>query len=455
MGSVNNLKQFRETQQTDNTPIKDAEGAVGDTEDDVNGGSLVLEYHTTDYTLEEYEDYKLDKEGQKIKDENDEPEMVTKTRPKFENGRVLTIVKGHKDWIIQDYPCPYIDGPEFVVSGLPQTGKLFGRSEGKAIEPHMKAINQLISNALDNTEYFGNPFMEVIEAFLSDPANAYAPGPGERIPVNKIGGIQLHTPDPIAAFVYNMIGLLKDDADLVQGTTDSFRGLQSSSQSSGEKEKALIVQSGGRVQPKVEDIVTFVEDFYKHCADIVQHLYSDDPILQQVEDDEGGNEQFQPFNPQEGRNMRFNITVKQASMLPVDKQALFEEAVALFQRGGISIEHLIDLAPTLEDKKRAKEYVAKQRQAQEQQGDPEEEARIQEEVQARAEEIMQIEDEDEKMQALEQMWAENPEATFMVLNMLAEAAPEDRAVKAFVQNHAQELQALAEQMQQQQAQPAQ
>ena len=76
-----------------------------------------------------------------------------------------------------------------------------------------------------------------------------------------------------------------------------------------------------------------------------------------------GAAQFEEFRPLEGANIRLKVDVSTESMLPFDNYAEWEEAKLLFESGNMSAEQFIDLAPSLRDKQRAKEFVAERQQA--------------------------------------------------------------------------------------------
>ena len=138
------------------------------------------------------------------------------------------------------------------------------------------------------------------------------------------------------------------------------------------KVRSLISQGVGRLQPKTQAFVELSRQLYTHWAYIIQAYYPNE-IVQRI-DDKPGDARYELFEPQSMPDAIFDVKVSLQAMLPVDDEAEFIEAQALFQAGVetlgyplISPEHLIELAPSLQDKQRAKEWLASvQKQVQEQ-----------------------------------------------------------------------------------------
>jgi len=120
---------------------------------------------------------------------------------------------------------------------------------------------------------------------------------------------------------------------------------------------ALISQATGRMQPKVSTFVKLTRQLYEHWAYIIRHYYPD--TILQKDEDEKGNLKYSYFNPKKYEEVLLSIDINVMTMLPFDIFAEWEEANILYDKQALNPEQLIYVAPSLRDKRRAKDYVAK------------------------------------------------------------------------------------------------
>ena len=344
-----------------NARVKDI---ISGSETKQEGRSLVLEYYCGDpeRMKEQYEDYEYDYSGKRKKDTNGDYLKTMKSRLKYPNGKIVTIIRNYKDTVVDLRPNIYPRLPFFDTTNHKRVGDFWGLSDGTNIETHVLAINQAMSNRNDNLRFIGNPDIEVlegsgIEEVTNEPGAVYH----SAIP----NAIRKIAPPPISSDSQRFIDDMRSDADRILGLSDAFRG-QSKSGDSGLKTQSLIAQATGRLQPKVTEFVNLARELYRHWAYIIQNFYPE-TMLQVINDGDTETISYEEFRPQEFSAIKLSVDVSTHSMLPFDKYAEFQEAQVLLQAGAISQEQFIDLAPSLRDKQRAKEHVRKQRQEQEQQ----------------------------------------------------------------------------------------
>ncbi len=338
--------------------VEKAKGMVGMTTHKSEGHALVLEYYTPDDTEEEYDDYEYDSTGKRLKDETGN--LITKIlkREMYPNGKIITIVRSHKNKIVSEVQNPYKRLPFFDTTNNPRAGDFWGTSEGQNIENQMLALNQVLSNRNDNIRFLGNPETVVdeksgIDEVTNEPGHVYYSNVPN--PIVKIA------PPPMGTDAERFAMYLREDADRTRGIADVFRGL-SQSGDSGTKVQSLISQATGRLQPKTLAFVEFSRQIYEHWANIIQTFY-DAPIYQKA-DDEEGQAVYDVFHPQDGADIDLLVDVSTMSMLPFDKYAEWDEAMKLVELGFMSPEQFIDLAPSLRDKQRAKDFLAQQQEQQ-------------------------------------------------------------------------------------------
>lgn len=344
--------------------------------DEVQGKKLregycqVIECYMPDGTEEEYQDYLYEKDGSKIF-EDGKPKVENKKRKKFASGyKIVTIVKNNPGWILAETENKYEDGlPNFFeIKNNAQSGDFYGISDITMIEDPIDRINVLSSNINDNIRLHGNPIKwELINSKVKDDEES----------TNEIGKIAMvKVPNAIGYVQPPTIGFdikwfimefLMAMIDRVTKLSDAIRGFNAFAQDSGKKIRELRMAGLGSFQPKLDAHVQLAKDLYRHWAYVHQNF--DERIILQKNEDEFGESNFEEFIPNEMKEIKFEIDVSQDTIMPNDPTGEFEEGLVLFDRGIkrlgtplISPEQLIDLAPTLEDKTRAKKYVAREQE---------------------------------------------------------------------------------------------
>ena len=323
-----------------------------------DGRSLVIEYYAGDpeRIQEQYEDYEYDDDGKRKKDSDGNYAMKKMSRAKFPYGKIITIVRNHKDKVVDCRPNIYPRLPFFETTNHKRTGDFWGMSDGVNIETHVLAINQAMSNRNDNLRFIGNPDIEVLEGSgIEEVSNE----PGAVYHSALPNAIRKIMPPPMGSDSQRFIDDMRRDSDRILGLSDAFRG-QSASGDSGLKTQSLIAQATGRLQPKVSEFVNLARELYQHWAYIIQNFFPEQ-MLQVVEDGDAEQVTYEEFYPSQYADVDLNVDVSSQSMLPFDKYAEFQEAQVLLQAGAISQEQFIDLAPSLRDKQRAKDHVRQER----------------------------------------------------------------------------------------------
>ena len=318
-------------------------------------------------TMEDYEDNSYNDDGTRSMDEDGNPKQEVKQRQMFPDGKkVCTVIRNLKNQIVREEANPYGRLPFFMTINYPRQGDFWGISDGQNVENHIQAINQAMSNRNDNLRYIGNPITEIldgsnIEAVQNEPGTVYR--------VTQPNSVRHISPPSMGGDGRYFVDDLRTDSDRILGMSDAFRGFGAPGDS-GVKTQTLISQATGRLQPKVQSFIDFSKAMYEHWAYLMQTYYPD--MVQRVEDEQGV--QYENFQAQAGADIKLVVDVTTTSMLPFDKYAEFQEAQQLYQmldpttqKPLISPEHLIDLAPSLRDKQRAKDHVSLEQEKVEQQ----------------------------------------------------------------------------------------
>lgn len=356
------------------TSILNKKGDDKPKEEKKDGYCLVIEcYMPAEDMDENYEDNDYDEKGARKVDANGNPVKITKTRKKFPNGhKIVTVIKNNPDWILDESPNKYKDGlPPFPeIKNNSQPNDFYGISDMCMIEDLVTRVNMSASNLNDNLRLTGNPIKwEVIGSRVSKP--------DEDEDTNEIGKVvnvkqkdamgYLNPPSVGFDIKWWIVEFLMKMIDRVTKLTDAIRGFNSYATDSGKKIRELKLSAAGAFQPKLDAQVQFARDVYEHWAYIHQNL--DPRTFIQKNEDEFGEANFEEFIPAKMSEIELEIDVSGDTIMPNDPTAEFEEGLLLFDRGLkrigtplISPEHLIDLAPTLEDKTRAKKYLASEQQ---------------------------------------------------------------------------------------------
>ena len=327
----------------------------------------------------EDEDYKKDENGRMVFDEDEKvkTEKVKKTVPRFPSGyKRVTIIKGHKDWILEEVDNPYKRPPFFESRNIPQAGDFFGISEIKNIEDLIMRMCNSASNLNDNLRITGNPKL-VAPRDASSKVSQGEDFDDEPV-TNELGGVAYTDntqgmrwlePPRLGFDAKWWMDFLKGWIDRISHQPDAVRGFNEFSQDSGKKIKELRIAAMGTMQTRIDEQIEICKDLYQHWVFIYQNFYPG-TIIQKA-DDEFGNSNFEMFNPSDAKDIEFTVDVSQLSILPADPESEFETGMALAKLGLevygyplISAEHLLDLAYSLEDNARAKKYIAEQQEAQ-------------------------------------------------------------------------------------------
>jgi hypothetical protein len=149
--------------------------------------------------------------------------------------------------------------------------------------------------------------------------------------------------------------------------SDALRGFNQFSQDSGKKVRELRAAALGTFLPKLEEVTNFCRQYYAHIAWIYQNLWPEDYAFIQHMEDEEGSDNFEAFNPSEGRGINLHVTVSSRSLLPFDPDAAFSQLVELYTLGMkrtgqplVPAEMVVEAATEIRDPGRAKKWLAQQ-----------------------------------------------------------------------------------------------
>ena len=324
------------------------------------GYALVIEMYSG--PTDEEEDYPepvYDESGKAKVNEAGEKVTMTKKRLAYPYGKIEIVIRNDRSGIIKTVPNPYKGTFGFFIgANFKRRGDIWGTSEAKNIEKHIHVKNMIMSNVTDNIKATGNPqkykLQHVKEVVNNDPQKVYTVQSS-----TDVGNIQ---PPTMPNYIQNFLIYLDQDRDKKDGMTDAWRGLGAPGDS-GTKTQALIAQSSGRMQPKVEEWLDLYRKLYQLWTFIIRNLYPDEII--QKDEDKAGKVSYGVFRTKEFKDVNVKVDVNAMSMMPFDNYIELQEAIALnthtvsaFGYPVISVEQLIDISASLRDKQRAKEYAA-------------------------------------------------------------------------------------------------
>ena len=377
------------------TPVGDTKGERLDTLEQGEalkpgkdkGQSLVLAcYWNCDYPLYESFDGQED-EGesdhtQKVSTEkkSDNQEPVGRTGDKdgcYENGRLTIISYSKKGLILYDGPNDYGVIPYFMAKNYSESSSFWGKPESKQMESYIKNSSMIMSQTTDNIRLTANPKHEV---HIASGIKANEPGTGHQSRVPN--GFKWIIPPLLRiADTIGFLNYLDKKRDDTSGIQDSWRGY-SRPGDSGRKAELLRNTTGGRIEPSVDELVDMYKELAKHWNYIVQNMYYE-PKLHKIKDEKDPNKQFVMFQgtaidapgraelPEDqnsygpyapANEMEFEVDISAESMIKHNEAAEFDElsAIAKAQIEGVNkefIDLLIDVAPNIRDKSRAKQAV--------------------------------------------------------------------------------------------------
>jgi len=312
-----------------------------------SGSVRILECYLKDNSVEEFERIETDEKNDIKYDEWNKPKKSIETREAYPGLRKVTIARSSEQWIIEDTHVERI--PVFEVTNYPQHGKYWGTSEADNLVPHMKAKNILLSNSIDNARLTGNP-QKVKTIGCQEQLNNV---PGATFIEEFPNSIRNLPPPNESSGIHHNIAYLDMDGDKKTGANDALRA-QSQAGDSGSKVRALYSQAQGRLKPKLRAFRVFYRELFQYWADTIQQHYTE-PIIHETETVDGEKD-YLVFDPQRFKDIELKVRIDEQSLIPKDSYQEFEEAQLLINFGAISLEQLVDTAPTI-DKERAKRHL--------------------------------------------------------------------------------------------------
>jgi hypothetical protein len=340
--------------------------------------------------VEEYDDeeYKKDEEGQ-IETDTQKGEVVKvpvkKTRPMFPSGyKCVTIIYGHKDWIIAEEDCPYapwgFPQPPFIADYCTKDPfDFYGVSQFKQTKELMAQINVLVSNWIDVVRHTGNAILVISRGAnrTEDAMNAGEGQTNEEPLVAQTGEIwREDIPNSIRWLEHPTIQDARYLLEWLMGfhdrsthLSDAMRGFNQFSQDSGKKIRELRAAAVGTFGPKMDEVVEFCTEIFRMWAWIDANMGNEDDVLLQEAEDENGDAKFNKFIPAKGRNIKMQVEVSVRSLLPDDPEETFLQVMQLAQMmipgtqmSMVPPEVIIDNSYAVNDHQRMKAWVAKQQQ---------------------------------------------------------------------------------------------
>jgi hypothetical protein len=316
-----------------------------------------------------------------------EKEEVVEPQAKFPSGyKVVTIVFGHQDWIVAEEDCPYAPHgkpqPPFVrMAGYLPSDDFWGVSEIKQIGDLIGQICLSASNMSDILRFTGNAPLVLprdMKAQRGQPVDAKTDGENDVEDQSLIaqpgeiwytdGKVYFLQPPSTGFDVKWWIEWLLQMVDRVTHLSDAMRGFSQFSQESGRKVRELRAAALGTFAPKLDEVVEFVNEVYRLWAWIDIHMTPDEVILQKQEDEEG-EANFSKFTPGIGQMFNFFISVSARALIPDDPDERFNQVMQLYQLGMkrtgtplVPPEMVIDNATAIEEKQRARKWLADQQQ---------------------------------------------------------------------------------------------
>jgi len=328
------------------------------------GHAMVLECYMPDSSEMEYETEIYDDEtGERKINDDGSVQVEKRMRQRFASGaKRVTIILGHEDWIVEESENPFGRPPFFENVNYRQSGDFYGISEIAQIEDLALRVNLMASNVTDNIRFTGNPKMVIGEGTrVSGDDNAEITNePGQILVSPNPAGVRFLEPPRLGNDVKWWLEYLKNWVDRITHLSDALRGFNQFSEDSGRKIRELRAAATGTFQPKLDEQVEWIREIFKHWAFIIQNMRGG--VNYQKQQDEMGNSSYVRFDAAAGRQFKMNIDVSAESILPDDPYSEWDESLALFERGALSPEQLIDAAPTLKDKARAKKWLARQQE---------------------------------------------------------------------------------------------
>lgn len=311
-----------------------------------------------------------------------ETETVMVQRDKFPSGyKCVTIIFGHKDWIVSEEDCPYAPygkpQPPFVaMHNSKPFDSFWGVSDIKRVGDLISQICLSASNLNDVLRFTGNAPLILPKDAIRAGEDATTVGendPDDEALVAQTGEIWRTSGKPffleppgVGFDVKWWIEWLLKMCDLELHQSDALRGFNKFSQDSGKKVRELRAAAMGTFGPKLDEVVEFCNEVYRMWAWIDINMLSD-KVVYQKQQTEMGKDNFSKFTPSAGKMFKFFISTSQRALLPDDPQDTFDQTVGLYQMdirptSVIPPEMLIENS-MLEDKQPALKWIG-ERQAQ-------------------------------------------------------------------------------------------
>lgn len=168
---------------------------------------LTLECWARDYSMDEFID------GD-----------VKKTRPKYPNGRVITICP-ELNLVLSDKENPYADGnfPIILIKDYDVPGKFWGEGEVQQLLSPQTYMNELNNSIIDNAKHTANM------AWIIDKNSGIGQGkltnrPGIVVRKNPGTEVRRDQPPSMPAYVQNTVDTMKGDMEQISGVFDTLKG---------------------------------------------------------------------------------------------------------------------------------------------------------------------------------------------------------------------------------------
>jgi len=389
-----NLRDFKLTYYNSDRQLP--EGTFGDMHDD----SDIKKTFVIDAYLKP-----KDMEEEKVEEENDDGEVTTKfqIKRKYPKGRHVVIANG---MILKDGPLPYEDGlipfSKFNNYVLPR--EFYGVSEVEQLESPQRVFNKMLCFTLDAWALMGNPIwivdnnadIDTDSGMVNVPGSIWEKNPNSEVrPVQGVG---------MNAGILSVIDRLESWFNKVAGISDLQSGEAPGGVTAASAIEQLISIQRTRVRQKQRNMDEYLRTVGEQYMNRVFEFYSVPKVFRMT--NEQGATLFRKFRidtnqdpngqvirmavfqdteeTKEGQNIvhpeksivingHFDIKVKSGSELPFEVADIERKSLALFDRGIIDEEEVLNRLDVPNKEKilqrlQERQQAAAQQAAQQQQG---------------------------------------------------------------------------------------
>lgn len=291
-------------------------------------------------------------------------------RKKYPRGRKICICG---DVVLHDGPNPYEDGefPYEKLSNYLLPREFYGISEVENLESPQKTFNKLVSFALDVLVLMGNPVW-IIPTSSGIDTDTVVNRPGMILEPDGVNhGIQRQEGVQLQPYVFQLIDSMQRWFDTVGGSNDITRGVSPSGVSAASAISQLQDAAQTRIRQKMRNLDAYLKSVGRHWLSRVLQFYSVQRVYRVTNNLDGTTKYFRfsigqradgqkvarivpymtvgkRFIEEEMREIpiqvqsQFDVQVQTGSSLPFAKAEKEQRLYALFDRGVIDAEEVLN-----------------------------------------------------------------------------------------------------------------